>query len=504
MADENVYPNDDEDKADFLAPAVDNVEMHVLGAIIKDNSCLHLLRHLKSEHFTHPTAQIFFEVMCDLQEAERPISPETIAQSFPDDQKIICADALAECERVAVDKASVRAFSDEIVLAWRTRAIAAIGQHIASGALEPRRPKDQVEFLSKSFEEFSKLARLPSRRVLVASVETGLNVMTGCIEHINSDDDAIEISTGFKKIDAVTLGLRRSELTVIGGATGMGKSILAHNIAANVAAAGKNVGYFSFEMPPEEMTQRLLARYTDYTTSQWKNRLTCIRELGQQHVIPDLQRTVEYVSERHKTLYHSCIAAPQYKEILPLVSGLVEEMQLDLVIFDHVALIPNAKGETHDANTIASAVQQLKATALACDIPIIGVAQLRKLDPKKTKFDDNGVPSPPTGQELLGSSQIAAAANNVLLVHRPAYYMRKALGPDINDGSNMGLRADYEAERHKAHIVLDKIRDGDQPALDLYFNEINCAFQDTYKDTDTVERLATVIGSQPIISDTVH
>jgi replicative DNA helicase len=65
------------------------------------------------------------------------------------------------------------------------------------------------------------------------------------------------ISTGFPKYDRLTLGLHPGELTIIAARPAMGKTSLAMNIAANVAAS-HTVAVFSLEMSRRSLLARLL------------------------------------------------------------------------------------------------------------------------------------------------------------------------------------------------------------------------------------------------------
>jgi len=67
------------------------------------------------------------------------------------------------------------------------------------------------------------------------------------------------VTTGYKDLDEKTAGLQRSDLIVIAGRPGMGKTSFALNVAENAALqAGAKVGVFSLEMSRDQLIQRLL------------------------------------------------------------------------------------------------------------------------------------------------------------------------------------------------------------------------------------------------------
>jgi len=108
------------------------------------------------------------------------------------------------------------------------------------------------------------------------------------------------ILTGFSTLDRITNGLHPGEFVIIAGDTGTGKSILMHNIAVNAYIAsnnisdcaeewnndGKNILYFSLEMPKESIERRIDS---------------CISEVYANHIRDGL------LSEEDELKYFQCL-----------------------------------------------------------------------------------------------------------------------------------------------------------------------------------------------------
>jgi len=65
---------------------------------------------------------------------------------------------------------------------------------------------------------------------------------------------------GYHAIDHMTAGLRPGELTLIAARPGVGKTVFALNVAANLCSGGAKVLFVSMEMSTEQIAQRVLSR----------------------------------------------------------------------------------------------------------------------------------------------------------------------------------------------------------------------------------------------------
>lgn len=88
--------------------------------------------------------------------------------------------------------------------------------------------------------------------------------MVRFIDRVQAQADGTEaidfIPTGLRALDdRLDGGMRPGELIVIGARPRMGKSALALSIAANVAMKDRVVGFFSMEMPRDQVVRRLVS-----------------------------------------------------------------------------------------------------------------------------------------------------------------------------------------------------------------------------------------------------
>src|SRR6185295_1991230 len=107
--------------------------------------------------------------------------------------------------------------------------------------------------------------------VLLASLKT--------IERLYEKKELVTgVPTGFVDFDKMTAGLQPSDLIIVAGRPGMGKTAFALNLATNAALqTGKSVAIFSLEMSKEQLALRMLCsearvNYADARSGYMKER----------------------------------------------------------------------------------------------------------------------------------------------------------------------------------------------------------------------------------------
>lgn len=187
-------------------------------------------------------------------------------------------------------------------------------------------------------------------------------------------DRIVGLSTGYDALDKLTRGINQSEIVVVFGDTGHGKSQLCQNITLNVAKAGHPVLFVGLEMNNAENTARFLT-------------------MGAEHV------------ERLPILYP---LSPDigYRDI----DGLVKAAKAEgcaLVVIDHLHMF--ARDVANLANELSLICHEFKRVARAYEIPIMVVSHINRGKESNR---------PPELKDLKGSSSIEQDADICLAVYR--------------------------------------------------------------------------------------
>src|SRR6266705_2201637 len=154
------------------------------------------------------------------------------------------------------------------------------------------------------------------------------------------------IASGLRDLDAKMGGLQRSDLIIVAGRPGMGKTALATNIAYNVAKAhraevqadgtmksinGGIVGFFSCEMSAEQLATRILAEQTSISSSS-------IRRGGISEA--DFEKIRDYSIELQSLpLYVDETGGLSISQLTARARRLKRQKGLDLIVVDYIQLL---------------------------------------------------------------------------------------------------------------------------------------------------------------------
>ena len=141
-------------------------------------------------------------------------------------------------------------------------------------------PREQIEDAERKLYEIAETSRFGSGfQRFAQALTTAVDMAARAYQR---DGKLSGLATGLKDLDAKMGGLQSSDLIIVAGRPGMGKTALATNIAYNIAKAhrgetrpdghiatvdGGIVGFFSLEMSAEQLATRIIAERTGIPSS---------------------------------------------------------------------------------------------------------------------------------------------------------------------------------------------------------------------------------------------
>jgi replicative DNA helicase len=263
------------------------------------------------------------------------------------------------------------------------------------------------------------------------------------------------IPTGFKYLDDKTGGFQRSDLIVLGGRPGMGKTSLALNFAVSVAIPGKRedkrdlpaapVAIFSMEMGTEQVLQRLLCQIGHHDLLGLRQGRDTTEDLNQLSISAGILRGSE--------IYIDDTPALRPLELRSKARRLQSRLKnqgksLGLIIVDYLQLMcPNGRHNNREQE-IREISGSLKSLAKELDVPVLTLSQLKRSDELEPSLSD-----------LRESGSIEQDADLVFFV------VRKEL-----------IKTDDESLKGQAELRIKKHRNGPTGTMKMQFRHKSSSF----------------------------
>lgn len=217
------------------------------------------------------------------------------------------------------------------------------------------------------------------------------------------------LPTGFVELDQMTAGLQPSELIIVAGRPGMGKSSLALCIAEHVALQQKlPVAIFSLEMSEEHLVQRMLCSHARINAHNVRSGMLSASDW------PKLTQAAGKLSETPVFIDDS--PGLSILELRAKARRLKTRHGIGLLILDYLQMMEEPSRSDNRQQEVAVISRSLKALARELNIPVIAVSQLSRAP------EQRGDASRPRLSDLRESGSIEQDADVVLFLYREEYY----------------------------------------------------------------------------------
>ena len=284
-----------------------------------------------------------------------------------------------------------------------------------------------------------------------------------------NEEGIVGVPTGLKDLDDRLGGLHQSDLIIIAGRPGMGKTALATNIAFNAAQkiqnSGKktNIAFFSLEMSSEQLSTRILAEQSRIKSNDIRRGKISDEQFDK------FLETSKNISEL--PLYIDETPAINIASLSNRARRIKRLLGLDMIIVDYIQLMKgtfnNKDGRVQEISEIT---QGLKAIAKELSIPVVALSQLSRAveqrDDKKPQLSD-----------LRESGSIEQDADVVMFVYRQSYYL-KSKEPRPATVEHAEWQAKMNEVSHLAELIISKQRHGPTGNITLEFEEMFTKFKD--------------------------
>ena len=270
-------------------------------------------------------------------------------------------------------------------------------------------------------------------------------------ETIRSDSDLVGISTGFRDLDKLTMGLQQGDLFIIAGRPSMGKTAFALSIAGQLVNDGVPSVLFSLEMSARSIMYRMISLLGKIELKK----LFEAKNLSDND-FNEIENSLSLLSRSKFFIDDTSSLSPS--EILSRSRKLKRENpDLGLIIIDYMQLMRADTKNDNRVSEMSEISRSLKALAKEIDVPVVALSQLNRAPETRTG-------KRPVLADLKDSGAIEQDADIVSFVFRAEQYEQ--------DLENKGL----------AIIDVAKHRNGPTGSVKLHFSDKYTKFQDLALD----------------------
>ena len=456
------------------APHNIEAEQALLGAILVNNDAYDRVSDfLKPEHFSEELHRRIFEISSQLIRAGKIASPITVKTFLGDHDLggITIPQYLIRLVTEAVTIINAADFGRVIYDLAVRRSLIHIGEdivNIAYDAAVDHPPRAQIEEAERKLYEIAESGRYDGGFQRFSEALT--NAIDMAAKAYERDGKLSGISTGMRDMDRMMGGLQMSDLVIVAGRPGMGKTALATNWAFNIAKAyefklkpdgshetvnGGVVGFFSLEMSSEQLATRIIAEQSG--VASYKIRRGDITDM-------DFHRITEAAREMQTIpFYIDQTGGISIAQLTARARRLKRQRGLDVLVVDYLQLLSGSKSKSDNrVQEITEITTGLKALAKELKVPVIALSQLsRQVESRDDKR--------PQLSDLRESGSIEQDADVVMFVYREEYYL-KSKEPRTGSPEHLTWMADMERAHGKAEVIIGKQRHGPTGTVELQFD----------------------------------
>jgi replicative DNA helicase len=475
------------------APHNLDAEQALLGAILVNNDAFYRVSDfLEAGHFFEDLHRRIYEIASSLIKAGKVATPITL-KTFLGDQDLGGVTASQYLARLAAEATTIINAEDYgrtvYDLAIR-RSLIGIGEELVNVAYDApveSSPRDQIEEAETRLYQLAEKGRYDGGfQRFSEALSLAIDMAAAAFKR---EGKLSGTATGLADLDRMMGGLQRSDLVILAGRPGMGKTALATNIAFNIArdyrgekqpdgtmktSSGGIVGFFSLEMSAEQLATRIIAEQSGVPSSAIRR--GDIRD-DDFYRIADVARDMQTMP-----LYIDQTGGISIAQLVARARRLKRQRGLDVLVIDYLQLLSgSSKKSDNRVQELTEITTNLKALAKELNVPVIALSQLsRQVENREDKR--------PQLSDLRESGSIEQDADVVLFVYREEYYLKNK-EPRPGTEEHFKWMTEMDAVHGKAEVLIGKQRHGPTGTVQLAFQAAVTRFSDLASEDKLPERI---------------
>lgn len=469
-------------------------EAALLGAMMIDNRIADDIDKLTEEHFFEPLHGRIFTAIKNLREHDLAATPVTLRPMFEADpamKELGGAGYLARLTGSGAGLIGARQFAQQIYDLAMLRTLITVGRDLVDKAMDTSKevnPRAQVEAAE---EELFKVAQDGGSEASIKSFAQATTLAIQMADRaLNSGGGVSGVTTGMTSINGKMGGLHKSDLIILAGRPGMGKTSLATNIAFNAAQRwmqdmedgidpkqriGAKVAFFSLEMSADQLATRVLAEQARISSQDLRMGKISQAEMDRLVMTAGELQNLPFVIDDTAGL-----TIGQLHTRMRRLQRRYKDEGIGLIVVDYLQLLAGSGNRASDnrVQEISEISRGLKTLAKDLNVPVLALSQLsRQVESREDKR--------PQLSDLRESGSIEQDADVVLFVYREDYYVAAKEPKRPTEGDDAKVfedHAKWAEEMNRvyglAELIVAKQRHGSTGKVILKFEPEVTRFSD--------------------------
>jgi len=452
-------------------------EQAILAAVLMNNRALESVSDfLLPEHFSHPAHQEIYKLALRQFAAGIPFDIITVKQYLEQQgtlESVGGVEYLSKLASAGSTVVNVEHYGQIVFDAARRRDLIGLGHDIIDDAYTEDLDKTVSAQIETAEQKLFNLASTgKSERNVVYLADALKSALEEAEIAYKADGKLSGLTTGLDELDKSISGLHHSDLLIIAGRPGMGKTTLAMNIAFNAANAIFNgransqykgaIMFFSLEMSNSQLAQRILSSQSKVPASNMRDGHLSDEEMMKMAQYSSALSKLPLVIDDTANMSVAMIKT-RARRVARQAGGIA------LIVIDYLQLMTSPGGKHNDnrVQELSEITRGLKILAKELDVPVIALSQLSRSVEQR---DDKR----PVLSDLRESGSIEQDADIVMFTYREEYYL-KDRSPDqklsgiASENTMQNWQKRLDNSRNKADIIIAKNRHGKPETVHLSF-----------------------------------
>jgi len=466
-------------------------EQALLSALLANNQALERVGDfLRPEHFADGAHQRLFEACQRLIDRGQTANAVTLKNYFERDQGLSEVGGtayLARLQAANIGIINVTDYGRLIHDLYLRREIIDLGEEMVNEAHRHDLDKTAQRQIEETEQRLYSLAESGEAGRDFTAFADALQMSMSMAETAMRHEGVSGVGSGFADLDRLLGGLHESDLLILAARPSMGKTSLATNIAANVAAAQRErrqkdgsvvqerqvVAFFSLEMSSEQLATRIVSDLANVSSDRIRR-----GSIGRE----EFDRV--YETSRHLE------SLPLFIDDTPAISVPAlrtrarrlkrQQKGLSLIVVDYLQLMQGVGSRAFEnrVQEVSEITRGLKAVAKELAVPLIALSQLSRAPEQR---DDKR----PQLSDLRESGSIEQDADVVMFLFREEYYLSRE--KPVQRAAETAEKFAEREEKHRqrltetanlAEVIVAKQRHGPIATVTMHFDGEFTRFSD--------------------------